>query len=587
MKLRYLEVQNYRSIRKAKKLELSDSTTIVGSNNEGKSNLVRALECAISTLQVANHLKAKTSIPWKSDAFQRILGKQLYQLGIYRIERDFPRSLSPTSKADTILRLTFELSEQECDEFETKFESKINSSLPIEVKIDPRLNLVERPEYPTVQINYVKPGPGKAKIEQHLPDVLSYIMQNFSFASSDAVRPGERGVDELQALLKERLVYLAKNDDDYKAAVQTMTDFRAKVIDEVTSDFEATLSDFLPDLESISIEPTEMIESQLKAIEVSMSDGVNTKLSEKGDGVQSLFTLALLQHKASFSRSVKGQDLLTIIEEPEAHLNSKTMYEIRKVLEKIAASQQVIVVIHNAIFVDRKNPSSNILVDEGAARNADSIGQIRDALGITSAEAMNDVELKILVEGETDRAVFSEIINRSNLENLKKAIKLGRIELVATKGIKFLENHLRIAENTLTNVRVLADYDATARKKLESSPDLIDISEYAYIRHPRSKGRADTDATLEDIYPVETLVKALRKTMGVAVAPEIWESCKPTPAIERAQELSYENNKRLEGAKLEEFKRNAADIFCNDGEYRQESVDPVLNLLAQVDDDYR
>lgn len=587
MQLRFLEVQNYRSIRKAKKLELSDSTTIVGSNNEGKSNLVRALECAISTLQVANQMTTSAGFNSKSDAFQRVLGMQIHRRGIYEIERDFPRSLSPTTKANTILRLTFELSDQECDEFEAKFESKINSSLPIEVKIDPRLNLATRPEYPTVQINYVKPGPGKAKIEQHLSDVLSYIMQNFSFASSDAVRPGERGVDELQGLLKERLVYLAANDDDYKNAVQTMTDFRAKVIGEVTSDFEETLSDFLPDLESITIEPTEMIESQLKAIEVSISDGVNTKLSEKGDGVQSLFTLALLQHKASFSRSVKGQDLLTIIEEPEAHLNSKTMYEIRKVLEKIAASQQVIVVTHNAIFVDRKNPSSNILVDEGTARNAESIGQIRDALGITSAEAMNDVELRILVEGETDRAVFSEIINRSGLENLKKAIKLGRIELVATKGIKYLENHIRFAENTLTNIRVIADYDSAARKKLEATSDLIDVSEYAYIKHPRSKGLDNLDATLEDLYPAETLVEALRKTMGVAVGPEEWEKCKPTPAIARAQELSSDNNKLLEGSKLEEFKWSAAEIFLNNGKYRQESFKPVLNLLTQIDDDYR
>ena len=75
--------------------------------------------------------------------------------------------------------------------------------------------------------------------------------------------------------------------------------------------------------------------------------------------------------------------------------------------------------------------------------------------------------------------------------------------------------------------------------------------------------------------------------MGIAVAPEEWERCKPAPAIVRAQELSLENNKRLEGPNLEKFKRVAADIYCQKGEYREQSVKPVLNLLTQLDAAYR
>ena len=91
MKLRYLEVRNYRSIRNAKKLELFDSTTIVGSNNEGKSNLVRALECAISTLQIANRLMMtrsrviKSGAFWQTPGFKDVLGRQIYVRGVYAV----------------------------------------------------------------------------------------------------------------------------------------------------------------------------------------------------------------------------------------------------------------------------------------------------------------------------------------------------------------------------------------------------------------------------------------------------------------------------------------------------------------------
>lgn len=50
MKLTFFTVSNYRSITNAYKLELKDTTVLIGRNNEGKSNLINALNLAMEII---------------------------------------------------------------------------------------------------------------------------------------------------------------------------------------------------------------------------------------------------------------------------------------------------------------------------------------------------------------------------------------------------------------------------------------------------------------------------------------------------------------------------------------------------------
>lgn len=50
MKLVEFSVTNYRSITKAHKIELQNLTVLVGKNNEGKSNLLTALNVAMTAV---------------------------------------------------------------------------------------------------------------------------------------------------------------------------------------------------------------------------------------------------------------------------------------------------------------------------------------------------------------------------------------------------------------------------------------------------------------------------------------------------------------------------------------------------------
>ena len=50
MKLAEFEITNYRNITHPVKIRLGQYNVIIGKNNEGKSNILRALDCAMNIL---------------------------------------------------------------------------------------------------------------------------------------------------------------------------------------------------------------------------------------------------------------------------------------------------------------------------------------------------------------------------------------------------------------------------------------------------------------------------------------------------------------------------------------------------------
>lgn len=99
MQLVNFSVTNYRSITKAHKINLQNITVLVGRNNEGKSNILMALNVAMETMmQHANH----------ANVHERL----------YDWQRDFPVQLQQRkNNLDSVFRLNFRLNHDENTEF--------------------------------------------------------------------------------------------------------------------------------------------------------------------------------------------------------------------------------------------------------------------------------------------------------------------------------------------------------------------------------------------------------------------------------------------------------------------------------------
>ena len=109
MKLISFTIKNYRSITDAYNIPVKGKTILIGPNNEGKSNILSALDLAFKTINQV------TTIPTPS-------GRKIF-LGIgrrdnYRWERDYPIQLRDEKvNVSTELVLEFEFNDLELIEF--------------------------------------------------------------------------------------------------------------------------------------------------------------------------------------------------------------------------------------------------------------------------------------------------------------------------------------------------------------------------------------------------------------------------------------------------------------------------------------
>ncbi|MCG8476803.1 MAG: hypothetical protein MI784_15165, partial [Cytophagales bacterium] len=126
-------------------------------------------------------------------------------------------------------------------------------------------------------------------------------------------------------------------------------------------------------------------------------------------------------------------------------------------------SNQVILSTHSPLFVDRKNVSSNIIVDSGNVHPAKSVNQIRELLGIKASDNLQHASYVLVVEGKEDVVALSSLLP-SLSEKIRKAIDQNLLIIEKIGGASNLSYQLNRLQNTLCLFHVLLDNDDEGRK---------------------------------------------------------------------------------------------------------------------------
>ena len=456
MRLLTFSVTNYRSITKAHKINLEDFTVLVGKNNEGKSNLLTALNVAMEIL--IQHAR-KENLEIKEHYFRRLR---------YDWERDFPIQLQNRKRGlESIFKLEFKLEGDELSEFQRVTKIRGNENIPIEIRID-KQNKTE--------ISFLKKG--TSSYNKKSSQVAKFISTRLVFNYIQAVRTDKMAINVLENAIAQQL-YMLNQNDEYMAAVNKINELEKKILERISQQLIEPLSLFLPNLKDVRIiKDNDNIYRQISYrstdIKIVIDDGIATSISYKGDGIKSLATLAILKDRVS-----SGGASIIAIEEPESHLHSGAIHNLVNVILNISRNNQVIITTHNPLFVQRNNIRSNIIVNDGKATPAKSIMEIRNILGVLPEDNLKSASHVLVVEGDNDKIILSKILSLKSSQ-ISSAITNNRLVIKSLGGASNLAHDILDLKNSMCKFFILMDNDKAGKDALDvaKSKSLITEADY-------------------------------------------------------------------------------------------------------------
>lgn len=431
VRLELFSVKNFRSIIKAEKLPLGEFTVLLGPNNEGKSNILQAMVTGMQELATTGTRRDPASRARRT--YMRRSGHRMG--GGYDWERDFPRALQDsTPEGKTIMHFDFQLTSEEVAEFYDEVGNRLNGALPITLSFG-------RKGTPVFGVR--KQGHGKVLTAKRA-EIADFVAARVQVQYVEAIRTGERVADIVSTMLERELAGAAANNADYEAAVAKLREIQQPVFDAVSESITGKLQALLPEVRSVRIEASDPTYARTplgRSLSVIVDDGTPTDLTLKGDGVQSLAALAMTQH---YSReTARAREFILAVEEPEAHLHPRAIHGLRDTLRDTASTQQVIITTHSPLFANRLDLGSNIIVRRSRAAPATSVEELREALGVRTADNLASAEVILVVEGRTDQVALTALLpSRSTM--LKKAMSDGVLTVLPLHGGGKLNEDVRI-----------------------------------------------------------------------------------------------------------------------------------------------
>lgn len=458
MRLSSFSVINYRSITNARKIQTNNMTVLVGKNNEGKSNILRALTLAMDIMKIyssdprslrlsANYLKNRTKYDW---------------------ERDYPLSLQEKNpNGSSFIELDFELNADDISTIRGLTGIRLSGHIPVRVSIN----------HSSVKIDIPKRGtPAFSNIENKLK-IIEYVCSKIDFNFIPAVRTEYDALRVVELLIEKQLSTLESNPE-YMEATHTIERLQQDVLNNISVQLVAPLQEFLPSVRDVQIhiQNDRRKSAYRRSADVIINDGTPTPLQQKGDGIKSLTALAMLNISNSRDRVS-----VIAIEEPESHLHPESARQLYETINMLSVNHQVVLTTHSPLFVNRSTLKENIIVDSGKATPVKKIKDIRDVLGTKVSDNLINAENVLVVEGEDDKIILEKILPQMS-ETVKKAIQNGTLIIDDMGGAGNLPYKLSFYRNLQCKYHVLLDNDDAGRRSGQDAENqgLLNTSNTTY-----------------------------------------------------------------------------------------------------------
>jgi len=497
LKLTSFRIRRYRVFDAEVTIPLSNFTVLTGPNNLGKSTVLRAISLFFNEIGARHRPSYPTRID-RNDRFDR-----------YDPDTDYPKLYEgkPGRRYSTRLSATVEFSSADSqfaqDTLKLSLPPTVTLSLDFlrerdRVRRDLKISAFQKPEdsesflrWFTSDVRYIY-IPANRNVPDFRRSVFSEIVSN----SIGKVRKSRQRVQVLQSLYAD-----VRN-----------------LIGDVETQLTSDLKHYLPDLKDIKFQLEEPdLLNFISLDDVQIDDGAKTSITQKGDGVKSLFVMSILQFLAKQNYQ---RNLIFAIEEPEAHLHSSAIYDTKASLRALSSSFQILTSTHSPILVQRDEITANIIIDRApgndfacSATVAKSLAQIRNSLGIRPQENLATAEVTIVVEGKTEEGCLGKLLS-SVYPALSTPIENGRVRIISAGGASKSVAVLRALARDAASCLVIVDSDQEGLNAFDEvkRSGLINVLDVFQV--PARTGCLETE--FEDLFPPQLYIDAVATACGCA-----------------------------------------------------------------------
>lgn len=489
MKLSDFSVVNYRSITTARKIKTNNMTVLVGKNNEGKSNILRALTLAMDIMKI-----------YSKDPRSLQIAVRPYLKNHYSWEKDYPISLQEKNPNGwSSIDLNFELDEQDILAIRSMTGIRLSGCIPVRVSTNGAAAKIDIP----------KRGTAAFADADNKKKIIEYVCFKIDFNFIPAVRTEYDALRVVDSLIEKSLETLDTNPD-YINAMNKIEELQQGILDGISNQIIEPLQEFLPTVRNVQIH----IQNERRRIamrrntEIIIDDGTPTPIQQKGDGIKSLTALAILNIPARVDRVS-----VVAIEEPESHLHPESARQLYDTIMSLSQTHQIVLTTHSPLFVNRTNLKENIIVNDGKATPVKKIKEIRDVLGIHISDNLTNAEHVLIVEGEDDKIALEKLLPSMSTK-IKRAIQNGTFIIDYIGGAGNLSYKLSFYRNLQCKYHVLLDNDDAGRHAGSEAErqGLLDVRNVTY-----AICNGSPNAEIEDCYNKAVYENAILNEFGVNI----------------------------------------------------------------------
>jgi predicted ATP-dependent endonuclease of OLD family len=499
MLLKKIRIENFRSLKNIE-FDMSNYIVVFGKNNEGKSNILKAIKRFWDILpSLVQNEKRYT----KSDGIKlrEYYFRENYKNKKMNIEKDIPIEILElkNTKKNTNLTLTFELDEIELQRLNELLTSTSRATNYLEVTICYNRDLDCK-----VFVKLKETG-RSLSVLKNIFITLSFLLDNFSVDYIPSIRTEEHSVDIIENIISQKHKVLEESEE-FIEALNKINELQTNLLADLSKTIEPDLKKYISSIKSVEI--ISLRQNLIRFIrsnnDIIIDDGKKTSLIDKGDGIKSLVALSLLQ-------SNDGKNRILMIDEPESHLHSGAIKELESKIKNESKQQQILISTHHQIFVNRNNYSNNLVLSSGSLKKNTDIRMIRKELGVGLGENLFNAELVVLVEGETDKVFLQKYIELKD-QILATLIRENRLVIDVLRGTKNLESKLLFYKSGLCRNICILDNDGASNTVLKTveKENLLD-KRHIYIVPLYEKDSAE----LEDLYDEQFIFTSVDKFFGL------------------------------------------------------------------------